>query len=353
MNPNEKKLEYPWGEALPAPGTAIDIVPGLKWVRLPLPFALDHVNVWLMRDQFKGRDGWTVIDCGISRDEVRAIWEQVFDNALEGLPIVRVLVTHMHPDHIGLADWLCQRWQAPLWMTMTDYFVANLWSTPEGRTAGPVGESAVEHFRRHGLSDTEALEKIRLRAGYYPDLVPSVPARFHRVLDGDTLQIGGRDWQVIVGHGHAPEHISLYSEALNVFIAGDMVLPRISTNVSVFDYEPDGDPLRLYLESLPKYERLPADALVLPSHGRPFKGLHERIAQQQAHHADRLQEVIEACAEPRCTAEIVPIMFRRELDLHQLTFAMGEALAHLNLLYLDGQLTRTTCDDGVVRFQVA
>jgi glyoxylase-like metal-dependent hydrolase (beta-lactamase superfamily II) len=350
MNLNEQKLHFPWGETLPAPGHAIEVAPGLKWVRLPLPFALDHVNVWLMRDTFQGREGWSIIDCGISRDEVRAIWEQVFENALEGAPILRVIVTHMHPDHIGLADWLCTRWNAPLFMTMTDYFVANLWSTPEGRFSGPTGESAVEHFQRHGLSDPQALEKIRLRAGYYPDLVPSVPKQFHRVMDGDFLKIGGRDWRVIIGYGHAPEHISLYNADLNVFIAGDMILPRISTNVSVFNYEPDSDPLRLYLESLPKYRELPADALVLPSHGRPFTGLHERIAQQQTHHAERLQEVLEACKTPKSTADIVPIMFRRTLDLHQLTFAIGEALAHLNALYFQGKLTRATHADGVIRF---
>jgi glyoxylase-like metal-dependent hydrolase (beta-lactamase superfamily II) len=351
MNPNEQKLQYPWGEVLPEPGHAIEVAPGLRWVRLPLPFALDHVNVWLMRDSIAGREGWTIIDCGVSRDEVRALWEQVFENALDGLPVLRVLVTHMHPDHIGLADWLCKRWEAPLWMTMTDYFVANLWSTPEGRTAGPVGESAVEHFKRHGLSDPAALQQIRERAGYYPNLVPAVPRRYHRVLDGDLIRIGAHDWRVIIGYGHAPEHISLYSEALDVFIAGDMVLPRISTNVSVFDYEPDGDPLRLYLESLPKYGTLPDTALVLPSHGRPFKGLHERIAQQQAHHAERLGEVLEACKTPQSTSDIVPIMFRRKLDLHQLTFAMGEALAHLHTLYFQGLLTRATGEDGIVRFQ--
>jgi glyoxylase-like metal-dependent hydrolase (beta-lactamase superfamily II) len=351
MNPNEQKLHYPWGETQPAPGHAIEVAPGLKWVRLPLPFALDHVNVWLMRDTFGGREGWSIVDCGISRDEVRATWEQVFENALEGDPILRVIVTHMHPDHIGLADWLCKRWNAPLFMTMTDYFVANLWSTPEGRFSGPTGESAVEHFQRHGLSDPESLEKIRLRAGYYPDLVPSVPKQFHRVMDGDRLSIGGRDWRVIIGYGHAPEHISLYSADLNVFISGDMILPRISTNVSVFNYEPDSDPLRLYLESLPKYAALPGDALVLPSHGRPFTGLHERIAQQQTHHAERLDEVLEACKTPKSTLDIVPIMFRRTLDLHQLTFAIGEALAHLNALYFQGKLTRATEADGVIRFQ--
>jgi len=351
MNPNEQKLDYPWGDTLPAPGTAIDVAPDLRWVRLPLPFALDHVNVWLLRDTFNGRDGWTLIDCGVARDEVRAQWEQIFRDCLDGLPVVRVLVTHMHPDHVGLADWICQRWQAPLWMTMTDFVVATLWSSGSNKKGARGGESAVEHFARHGLSDPDHLEKIRERAKYYPSLVPSVPAEFRRIVDDEVLPIGTRRWRAIVGYGHAPEHISLYDAENKVFIAGDMVLPRISTNVSVSDYEPDGDPLRLYLESLNKYEPLAADALVLPSHGRPFHGLHERIAQQRDHHRARLQEVVDACASGgKTTTEIVPIMFRRALDTHQLTFAMGEALAHLNLLYFRGDLVRREDDDGLIRF---
>jgi glyoxylase-like metal-dependent hydrolase (beta-lactamase superfamily II) len=320
---------------------------------MPLPFALDHINLWLLRDQIDGREGWTVVDCGVSRDEVKALWEQVFEQALDGLPVLRVIVTHMHPDHVGLAHWLCERWHAPLCMTMTDFAFARLWSRPavNGVNAGgPNGQSAVDHFTRHGLSDPEAQDKIRQRSNYYPSLVPDVPSRFNRIMDGDRIQIGGRKWRVIVGYGHAPEHASLYCDTLQVLISGDMVLPRISTNISVFDFEPDANPLPLYLNSLRAYDGLPEDTLVLPSHGRPFRGLHERIAQQNAHHAERLEEVMTACVRPMSTTDIVPIMFRRKLDLHQLTFAMGEALAHLHALYFDGKLARSTGDDGVVRF---
>ncbi|ALM85516.1 MBL fold metallo-hydrolase [Bordetella sp. N] len=351
MNPDEHKLTYPWGDTLPEPGKAIDVADGVRWVRLPLPFALDHINVWLLRDEIDGRAGWTVVDCGVSRDNVKALWEAVFENALDGLPVLRVLVTHMHPDHIGLADWLCQRWNAPLWMTMTDYALACLWSRSHGSGAG--GEAAAKHFSRHGLTDPAALEKLRERVGYYPNLVPSVPESFVRIMHGDQVRIGGRDWRVIVGHGHAPEHASFYSEQAGVVISGDMVLPRISTNVSVFDHEPQADPLKRYLDSLGGYEGIPEETLVLPSHGRPFKGLHERIGQQRRHHADRLAEVLQACAEPRSTADIVPIMFKRPLDLHQMTFAMGEALAHLHTLYYQGKLTRRVDADGIVRFQAA
>lgn len=354
MNPNEQRLEYPFADTLAEAGGAMEVADGVKWIRMPLPFALDHVNLWLLRDHIDGRDGWTVVDCGVARPEVQALWEQIFENVLEGLPILRVLVTHMHPDHVGLAGWLCERWSAPLWMTMTDFFVARLWaqSVSGGHApGGPNGESAVVHFSRHGLRDPDALEQIRQRAGYYPSLVGTLPAKFHRIMDGDVFPIGGRDWRVIVGHGHAPEHASLYCQESNVLISGDMVLPRISTNVSVFDYEPESNPLVLYLDSLEGYADLPDTTLVLPSHGRPFRGLHERIAQQHAHHADRLKEVMQACVEPMSTADIVPVMFKRKLDLHQLTFAMGEALAHLHALYFDGKLKRSKGEDGVYRFQ--
>jgi len=356
MNPNEQKLTYPWGDAQPATGVAMDVADGIRWVRLPLPFALDHVNVWLMRDQIDGREGWTVIDCGIARDEVKAVWEQVFAQALDGLPVLRVLVTHMHPDHVGLAHWLCARWQAPLWMTMTDYAVACLWSSQANEDAegGPGGEDAAQHFARNGLADADALASIRQRHNYYPSLVPEMPDTFYRIMNGDQIKIGGHDWRVIVGYGHAPEHASLYCAACNVLIAGDMVLPRISTNVSVFAYEPLANPLPLYLNSLDAYDGLPQDALILPSHGRPFRGLHERIAQQHAHHAERLDEVMQACAQaPRSAADILPILFHRKLDFHQLTFAMGEALAHLHALYFAGKLRRSAGADGVLRFAPA
>lgn len=352
MNPNEQALQYPWDEQLPERASYIEVAPGLRWIRLPLPFALDHVNVWLVRDTFEGKEGWTLIDCGVDREPVRAQWEQIFNDCLDGLPIVRVLVTHMHPDHVGLAGWICERWNVPLWMTMTDFFVATLWLVSAGTHKGARGgESAVEHFKQHGLTDPDHLQKIRERAQYYPSLVSPMPTQYRRITDGEVISIGPRNWRVIIGYGHAPEHISLFDAETNLFIAGDMVLPRISTNVSVFDYEPDGDPLKLYLDSLAKYEPLPQDALVLPSHGRPFKGLHLRIQQQRDHHRDRLAEVAEACATRGMTVtEIVPVLFKRSLDTHQLTFAMGEALAHLNTLMFRGALTRREDDHGIIRF---
>ncbi|MBB3255501.1 glyoxylase-like metal-dependent hydrolase (beta-lactamase superfamily II) [Paraburkholderia bannensis] len=354
MNALEHQLDYPFADTLPEAGVAFDVAPGVKWLRMPLPFVLDHINLWLLRDEIDGQQGWTVVDCGITDDSIKAHWERVFDTQLEGLPVLRVLVTHCHPDHIGLAHWICaggdqQRWDVRLWTTLGEYMSACVLASGNGSNAG--GEGAARHFARHGVTDEASLDQLRTRRNYYSNLVPALPPQYRRLREADVMKIGGRDWRVVTGFGHSPEHCALLCEQTGVLISGDMVLPRISTNVSVFDMEPEGNPLDLYLESLGRYETMAEDTLVLPSHGKPFRGVRTRIAQLREHHDARLAEVLEACAsKPQCAADIVPLMFRRKLDMHQLTFAMGEALAHLHLLWLDGKLTRTTSEDGVIRF---
>lgn len=351
MNPLESQLEYAFGDTLPAPGAMHEVAPGLFWLRMGLPFALDHINLWLIRDEAEGasgtQQGWTVVDCGIANDATRALWENVFSTGLQGLPILRVIATHCHPDHVGLADWLCSRWKAPLWMTAGEYSFARMMSAA---LPGADGTASLPHFRKHGLSDPAVIEQLQGRRNYYPTLVPSVPTAYRRIHDEETFRIGKHKWRVITGFGHAPEHASLYCADLKVLISGDMVLPRISTNVSVFAIEPESNPVQLYLDSLEKYRGLPDDTLVLPSHGKPFRRLHTRIDQLREHHRERLAEVLAACATAQSAADIVPIMFRRSLDAHQLTFALGEALAHLHKLWFDGVLRREADADGVIRF---
>lgn len=347
-HPLEAQLHYPLGDALPAPGQALSVAPGVKWLRMSLPFALNHVNLWLLRDEIEGRAGWTVVDCCISSDAAKAQWEQVFANELEGLPILRVIVTHMHPDHIGLASWLCQRWDVALWISATDFNLARIGS--EG-ASGFGGDSAAAFFAAHGLNDAASVEKIRGRVNYFKTLVPAVPRHFRRLMDGDVLSIGAHRWTCISGYGHAPEHISLHCEALGVLIGGDMMLPRISTNVSVYDQEPESNPLKLFLDSIDKFRSLDRETLTLPAHGKPFTGLHQRIAQLHAHHAERLAEVMAACSQrPGSAADMLPVLFKRALDLHQTTFAMGESVAHLHALWFEGRLTRSRGADGVFRF---
>ncbi|MDQ2927305.1 MAG: MBL fold metallo-hydrolase [Caldimonas sp.] len=355
MNALESQLDYPFAETLPERGSVVEVAPGALWVRMGLPFALDHINVWLLRDEDGTQQGWSIVDTGIDDAATRAAWERIFETSLGGLPVLRVIVTHMHPDHIGCAHWLCERWNVRLWISATDFGVARMAS---GASAGFGGPVSAAFMARHGLAaDPEAVDKVGARTNYYKNLVPAVPQSFRRLLGGAAVAIGRGgardDWHCHVGYGHAPEHIALHNAARGVLISGDMVLPRISTNVSVTDIEPESDPLTLYLDSIERMRSIPADVLVLPSHGRPFKGLHTRIDQLQAHHAERFAEVLEACAKaPQTAFELVPVLFKRKLDLHQMTFAMGESIAHCHALWLAGKLARHT-EGGLIRFATA
>jgi glyoxylase-like metal-dependent hydrolase (beta-lactamase superfamily II) len=349
-NAHESALHFPWGDRLPAPGTCIELKPGLLWLRMGLPFALDHINLWLLRDDDPDAGpGWAIVDCGIADEATRQAWDALFaSGALQGLPVRRVIVTHFHPDHLGNAHWLCERWGCRLWMSATDFHVGRMASQS---TVGMGGDAAAAFFGSHGLTDPDSLAKIRGRADYYPRMVPQVPASFRRLMDGESLRIGANDWTAHAGHGHSPEHLSFHSPSLGVLIAGDMVLPRISTNVSVVDVEPEADPLRLYLDSLDRLRPLPAETLVLPAHGRPFVGLPTRLDQLHAHHAERLAELRAALhSGPKSAADVLSVLFKRPLDLHQTTFAMGEAIAHLNHLWLAGHARRARGADGVWRF---
>ena len=347
----ERALHYPLGDRLPPAGGALELAPGVKWLRMALPFTLDHINLWLLRDRIDGRDGWSVVDCCIDRPEARAQWEQVFARELEGLPVLRVLVTHMHPDHIGLAHWLCERWAAPLWISATDYQAAR-YACEVVNSFG--GERLAQYFASHGMQDEAELTQIRQRKSYYRGLVPALPLSYARLMNGQLLAIGGQAWRCIAGYGHAPEHMALYCEAQGLLISGDMVLPRISTNVSVYEMEPEADALTLFLDSIDRFRPLPADTLVLPSHGKPFTGLHTRIDQLHAHHHERLAEVLAAARQrPVSAHDMLPVLFRRPLDLHQTTFALGESVAHLHRLWHGGQLRRARGDDGVWRFSAA
>lgn len=334
-------LAHPWNHA-PAPGSALTVAPGVQWVRLPLPFQLDHVNVWLLEDD----GGWTVVDTGLGLPDSRALWEEVLARVDGGRPVRRVVVTHFHPDHLGNAGWLADRAGAEVWCTRTEWLVAQVaWRV---RT-GPELETRLEHFRRHGAEPAD-LERWRRRGNPYPLSVPTLPATYRRLREGDVLMVGGRRWQVLTAEGHSPEHACLWSPDLGVLLAGDQILPRITTNVSVWPDEPWGNPLRCYLDSLGRFEALPADTLVCPAHGLPFYGLRERVAALRDHHAARLAETLAALTAPRSAAEVARVLFPQELDGHQLGFALGEALAHLVWLEAEGRARRVVGEDGVHRF---
>src|SRR6266480_3683723 len=334
-------LQFPVA-APPLPGETLAIAPGIHWLRMPLPFALDHINLWLLEDG----PGWTIVDTGYAMARTKELWERVLAEPLGGLPVTRVTVTHYHPDHIGLAGWLTERWQAPLWVTEKEWLFARVMSRGDEDFA-PLRRS----FAHRAELDRVSVELFGERENSYRRGVPSVPASFQRLADGMRFEIGGREWRVIVGEGHAPELACLYCAETGVLISGDQILPKISPNISVPPHEPDGDPLARYLRSLDKLRgALPPDTLVLPSHNLPFRGVHIRIDELAAHHHARCAETITACERPHSAADLLPIMFRRQLDRHQTAFALGEALAHLHYVANQGEIECMTGPDGVARF---
>jgi glyoxylase-like metal-dependent hydrolase (beta-lactamase superfamily II) len=338
----DQHFDYPQ-RTPPAPGATLEIAPGVHWLRMPLPFALDHINLWLLEDG----DGWTIVDCGIGNDVTRGLWEEVFAARLDGKPVKRVIVTHYHPDHAGLAGWLTKKFSVPLVMAQAEYMMAHLIHDGLGGTSQ---EALLELFRRNGL-DEERITQLASRGNHYARNVPDFPVGFTRIMDGDVVTIDGRGWRMIAGYGHSPEHAALYCESRGVMISGDMVLPRISTNVGVWGMNPEGNPLKQFLDSLGRYLELPASTLTLPSHGLPFRSTHERIAQLREHHRLRLAELQEACREPKAASEVLTTLFRRELDIHQTFFAMGEAMAHLHYLLAEGRVTREAGAGGVLRYR--
>ena len=334
------QIDYPF-DTLPESGAGLAVAEDVTWLRMPLPFALDHINLWLIEDG----DGHAAVDTGIAIEPIKAAWKSV----LAERRLTRQFVTHFHPDHLGLAAWLQAETGAPLWMTQGEFQTAHLVAAD----IPPFHVGAmVDFFREHGLDGTR-LAGVAQRGNAYKHLVPAIPSSFQRLRHDDVIRIGRHDWRVIVGYGHAPEHASLHCEALRVLISGDMLLPRISTNVSVWPVEPDGDPLGRFLASLAAFERLPGDTLVLPSHGMPFRGVAARVAELRAHHEARLSELEEALAAagaPPSAGDLVPVLFRRPLDLQQRFFAAGEAIAHLNHLWRTGRAKRFVDRDGAVRF---
>ena len=291
--PEHAPIVYPHATP-PAPGTTIEVAPGVHWLRMALPFQLDHINLWALEEP----DGWTLVDTGLGDEATRALWEALF-SARISKPVRRVIVTHYHPDHAGNAGWLCARFGAELWMSRAEYLTVH---AARHGAAGYSTEAQIALFRANGLAEAQGAALLT-RGDLYRKLVPEFPFAHRRLFEGERIAIGGREWRVMLGYGHSPEHVSLYCGALAVLIAGDMLLPRISTNVAVRPVDPWSNPLRLFLESIARYRELPGEVLALPSHGLPFRGAQARIAQLQAHHAERLGELEAACAAaPRAAA---------------------------------------------------
>lgn len=335
------EIVYPYGATLPDPGAAMEIAAGVRWIRMPLPYALNHINLWLIEN---GEGTWCAVDTGMDMGDVKLHWQAL----IAQYPLSRQIVTHYHPDHLGLSAWLQAQTGAPLAMTQGEYLTAQAFANEIGEYSP---RATGELFRRHGLG-TERLQALAQRGNAYRRAVPQIPATYTVLRNGEKVRIGAHDWRVIVGHGHCPEHAALYCEALGVLIGGDMMLPSISTNVAVFAPNPDDDALSDFLASIRLLAELPEDTLALPSHGRPFRGIRTRVAMLEKHHADRCADLVAACRQQAHTAaSLLPVLFQRDItDPHQTLFAMSEAIAHLNYLEQRGELTRSE-EMGVLHYR--
>ncbi|AQA18865.1 hypothetical protein BST95_12085 [Halioglobus japonicus] len=336
-------LSYPF-EAAPEHGELCEVAPGVYWLRMPLPLALDHINLYLLEDE----DGWWIIDSGIALGPTEEIWEQIFANQLGDKPVKAVVATHWHPDHTGMAGWLCDRWQVPFYCTQGEYLTGLVYTRATSEHFGWTNE---QHQIRAGRGQVGA-DAARKSMGGAGHITRSLPTSYRRLEEGTRLTINGQRWRVVVGSGHSPEHACLYGESLNVLISGDQVIPRITSNISVSGIEPEGNPLREWLQSHERFlQVLPDDVLVLPAHNLPFYGLHHRLRYLIEHHEDHLLALEEACSDIAQTAvELLPVLFKRELSDSQIGLALGECIAHLNYLYHRGQLERSVDDEGRYRY---
>lgn len=340
-------LRYPL-ETPPRPDEAIEVAPGLIWIRQTLPFRLNHVNIYLLADG----DGWTMVDTGIGNDATIDAWTALFEGPLKGFKITRLIVTHAHPDHVGLAGWIAERFDCPLHMSQVEYLQA-AYHQHRGSPERMLEQRLF--FRRHGM-DEEITEALLGRGQDYLTRVSVLPASYHRLSKGDEITIGTRRFKVITGGGHSLDQVMLYCDSDNIFLSADQVLSKISPNVSVWAVEPSANSLGEYLTSLAELKGiLPDDVLVLPGHGIPFYGVKTRIKQLADHHEERCQLIAKACAEtPKTSAELVPVVFHKHvLDAHQTGFAAGELIAHVNYMLAQGRLTTVEQPDGIVRFKTA
>ncbi|HEX6860644.1 MAG TPA: MBL fold metallo-hydrolase [Caulobacteraceae bacterium] len=346
--PRRPKLTYPF-EQTPEPGSgeAIEVAPGVLWLRQPLGGPLQFINVWALADG----DGWALVDTGIQTHESAQAWRSAFKGALGNKPITRMIVTHLHPDHIGLAGWVTRKFGCRLWMTRLEYFQCRMLVADTGREAP---EDGVRFFKAAGW-DEDALDTYKARFGGFGKAIYQLPDSYRRMRDGDEFEIGGRTWRVVTGNGHSPEHACLYCPELKLLISGDQVLPRISSNVSVFPTEPDADPLSEWMNSCAKLKAaIPDDVLVLPAHNDPFHGLHARLDHLIGGHErslGRLHKLLEK--EPRRAVDVFGALFAREIGPNLLGMATGEGIAHINCLIHRGLAIREDDSDGVAWYRAA
>lgn len=328
-----------------ADGSVVEVAPGVLWARMPMPMALDHINVYLLR----GERGWTVVDTGLNTDTTRELWEHIAAEHLNGLPIEALVCTHWHYDHAGLARWFAEHFGVPVYMTLGEYYTMRAYAEP---APDPLPSARLGFYLRAGLS-AEGVQKLFNSMRRDPFMAP-VPPSFRRLRLGDELAIGTRRWRVVIGEGHSPEHACLYDAEAHLLLAGDQLLPRISSNVLVTDIEPEADPLSLWLDSLTRLEKLAPDTLILPSHQEVFRGLHLRTRELSEHHHRKLEQLRGHLRDlGRPTAwEAMQQLFPRRRGAVDDMLALGETMAHLSWLQHAGEVRRQLDADDVNRFEM-
>lgn len=342
-------LNYPHGDRVPEVGKTMEVAPGVFWVRMPLPFSLQWINLWLIDDGLKG---WTIVDTGMPLDDTKAAWRTIFEEQLDGRPVWRVIVTHMHPDHIGNAGWLSRKFpDSELWISRLEYITCRMLVADTGRKAPKAG---TDFYHAAGWTEDQ-IATYCARFGGFGRGVSQLPDAYRRLEDGMEFDMAGQTWRVVVGNGHSPEHACLYCPQLNVLISGDQLLPKISSNVSVFPTEPAADPLKDWLDSCNKLKAsIAADVLVLPAHNEPFTGAHDRLEHLIRGHEVALKRLLQRLTqEPRRVVDIFPAIFGRKIGEDVLSMATGEAIAHLNCLIARGQAVVEPDDKGVNWYRAA
>ncbi|MBI4293992.1 MAG: MBL fold metallo-hydrolase [Betaproteobacteria bacterium] len=341
--PPASKVTYPFKHS-PEFGKIVQVAEGIFWLTTPLPFRLRAINAYLIEE----KEGWTIVDCGYGIEEVRRHWEGVWRDQMKDKPVTRVVVTHFHPDHMGNAGWFQEKLGIRPHMAETEWAFALL--AAKGLNSDDI-DQRIAFYRKHGLSN-ELVQKYRNEVFRYAFGVPSVPDSYTRLREGDVMTINGVAWTVMIGYGHSPEHVCLYSSRLGVMIAGDQILPEITPNVGAWHFEPDANPLEGFVNTIKRFRPLlRRDTLVLPAHRKPFRGVHQRFDELEHHHRVRLHKILAATGPAGMTsADLMPWIFPGDLDGHQIGFGMHEALAHLNFLMYEGKMVRKTDADGIVRY---
>jgi glyoxylase-like metal-dependent hydrolase (beta-lactamase superfamily II) len=331
-------------DARPENGGTQPVADGIHWLRMPLPFAINHINLWLLEDD----DGWAVVDTGIHSTTSKNVWQEAITGVMRGKPINHVVATHMHPDHVGCAGWLTDEFGIDLWMTRDEYLLCRVLVADTGR---PAPEEGMGFYHAAGFPP-EAMHHYQEMFGMFGKYVAPMPESYKRLREGERMDFAGHTWEVLVGRGHSPEHACFFDAERNLFISGDQLLPTISSNVSVYPTEPGANPLKDWLSSLGMLKAsLPENVLVLPAHGKPFRGAHERLDALIAEHVDGLDKLLEYCKEPRRAVDAFPALFKSKISDRNLIMATGESVAHLNYLIDEGEIVAQTDADGVTWYQ--